>query len=152
MDSIVRRPTTPCGVPGLCTGEALCLHDNFFCVWLFTIYTVLCCAHLCWSDIKVLCPLAVYVVSGSIVASVGVNPSQVVAARRDSRQSEAERTLTLNRMTTRSGRAYTSGTIERQADTDMEQGLAGLTDLLRAMLEERKQKEEEEARRTEQER
>ncbi|KAL5489211.1 hypothetical protein EMCRGX_G018278 [Ephydatia muelleri] len=55
-------------------------------------------------------------------------------------------------MTTRSGRAYTSGTIERQADTDMEQGLAGLTDLLRAMLEERKQKEEEEARRREQER
>ena len=34
----------------------------------------------------------------------------------------------------------------------MEQGLAGLTDLLRAMLEERKQKEEEEARRREQER
>ena len=63
MDSIVRRPTTPCGVPGLCAGEALCVHDNFFCVWLFTIYTVLCCAHLCWSDIKVLCPLAVYVVS-----------------------------------------------------------------------------------------
>ena len=49
-----------------------------------------------------LCPLAVYVVSVSIVASVGVNPSQVVAARRDSRQSEAEMTLTLNRMTTRS--------------------------------------------------
>ena len=61
-----------------------------------------------------LCSLAVYVVSGSIIASVGVNPSQVVATRRDSRQSEAERTLTLNRMTTRSGRAYTSGTIERQ--------------------------------------
>ena len=54
-------------------------------------------------------------------------------------------------MTTRSGRAYTSGTIKRQADTDLEQGLAGLTDLLRAMLEERKQKEEEEARRREQE-
>ena len=75
MDSIVRRPMTPWGVPGLCAGEALCVHDNFFCVWLFTIYTVLCCAHLCWSDIKVLCPLAVYVVSGSIIASVGVNPS-----------------------------------------------------------------------------
>ena len=78
MDSIVHRPMTPCGVPGLCAGEALCVHDNFFCVWLFTIYTVLCCAHLCWSDIKVLCPLAVYVISGSIVASVGVNPSQTV--------------------------------------------------------------------------
>ena len=76
MDSIVRRPMTPCGVPGLCAGEALCVHDNFFCVWLFTIYTVLCCAHLCWSDIKVLCPLAVHMVSASIVASVGVNPSQ----------------------------------------------------------------------------
>ena len=110
------------------------MHDNFL---------------RCSSDIKVLCPLAVYVVSGSIVASVGVNHSQVVAARRDSRQSEAERTLSSNRMTTRS---YTSRTIERQADTDMEQGLAGLTDLLRAMLEERKQKEEEEARRREQER
>ena len=34
---------------------------------------------------------------------------------------------------------------------DMEQGLAGLTDLLRAMLEDRKQKEEEEVRRREQE-
>ena len=79
MGSIVRRPTTPCGVPGLCAGEALCVHDNFFCVWLFTIYTVLCCAHLCWSDIKVLCPLAVYVVSGSIVASVGVNPSHALS-------------------------------------------------------------------------
>ena len=54
-------------------------------------------------------------------------------------------------MTTRSGRAYTSGMIERQADMDMEQGLAGLTDLLRAMLEDRKQKEEEEVRRREQE-
>ena len=80
---------------------------------------------------------------------LAINPSQVVAARRDSRQTEAERTLTLNRMTTHSGRAYTSRTIERQADTDMEQGLAGLTDLLRAMLEERKQKEEEEAVRQE---
>ena len=53
------------------------MYDNFLCVWLFTIYMVLCCVHVCWSDIKVLCPLAVYVVLGSIIASVGVNPSQV---------------------------------------------------------------------------
>ena len=75
MDSIVRRPTTPCRVPGLCAGEVLCVYDNFFCIWLFT---VLCCVDVCWSDIKVLCPLAVYVVLGSIVASVGVNPSHTL--------------------------------------------------------------------------
>ena len=40
----------------------------------------LCTCIRCWSDIKVPCPLAVNVVSCSIVASVGVNPSQLVAA------------------------------------------------------------------------
>ena len=55
-------------------------------------------------------------------------------------------------MTTRSGRVYTSGTIGRQADRDMEQGLTGVAELLRAMLEERKQREEEEAARRERER
>ena len=51
----------PCGVPGLCAGEVLCVHDNFL---------------RCSSDIKVPCPLAMYVVLGSIVPSVGVNPSR----------------------------------------------------------------------------
>ena len=53
------------------------------------------------------------------------------------------------RMTTRSGRAYTtsSGTIERQTDMDMGENeassLAGVVELLKVMLEERKRRNKE---------
>ena len=72
----MRRPTTPCGgCLASALGRRFCGYDNFLCVWFFTIYT--CCAVYNDYDIKVLCPLAVYVVLGSIVASVGVNPSHL---------------------------------------------------------------------------
>ena len=73
----MRRPV---GCLASALGRRFCGYDNFLCVWLFTIYiygVVLCTCISCWSDIKVPCPLAMYMVLGSIVASVGVNPSHL---------------------------------------------------------------------------
>ena len=53
--------------------------------YIYIYGAVLCTCILCCSDIKVSCPLAVYMVSGSIVASVGVNPSQTVLSELFSR-------------------------------------------------------------------